>query len=449
MGGQNGLRPPLAPQGQRFNEEEIGVETGLRWPGKQRTDAQLGEGEVQIGQFAYADAWHEAARTLLRDWFDALRELHSAKVLQAQAELAQAQLSAIERRVQAGEAAKLDTLAAQAEAARIQAQAVRTRAQAQLLQQALQRQYPGLPLPSDAGLEEAALDGTDIAVADWAQKILADNHELELAQARAAQARLQARRAEQERTGDPTVGVRARRERSGEERIWGAYLSIPLGSAGRRADAEAAAAQAEMAQQEYERTRQRVSTDAWRAASEAQQTRTTWQQLRHAWQQIAQSAQLQARAYELGESPLADLLLARRNALEAQLAADAAALDAMQAQARLLLDRTIFGLRPKKVRIEAMNRCARTKTRHSLMFFRHNGRLFLIFPSQTSLEKTRPCHTNPSAASWPTWRSATPANPNSCKPSPRSWKACGRSSARTRVMPSTACSNVWSSPNAW
>ncbi len=328
----------VAPQGKRFNEEEIGVETGLRWPGKLRTDAQLGEAELQIGQIAYADAWHEAARTLLRDWFDALRELHSAKVLQAQAELAQAQLSAIERRVQAGEAAKLDTLAAQAEAARIQAQAVRTRAQAQLLQQALQRQYPGLPLPSDAGLEEAALDGTDIAVADWAQKILADNHELELAQARAAQARLQARRAEQERTGDPTVGVRARRERSGEERIWGAYLSIPLGSAGRRADAEAAAAQAEMAQQEYERTRQRVSTDAWRAASEAQQTRTTWQQLRHAWQQIAQSAQLQARAYELGESPLADLLLARRNALEAQLAADAAALDGMQAQARLLLD---------------------------------------------------------------------------------------------------------------
>ncbi|MGE4376359.1 MAG: TolC family protein [Burkholderiaceae bacterium] len=328
----------VAPQGQRFNEEEIGVETGLRWPGKLRTDEQIGEAELQIGQFAYADAWHEAARTLLRDWFDALRELHSAKVLQAQAELAQAQLSAIERRVQAGEAAKLDTLAAQAEAARIQAQAVRSRAQAQLLQQALQRQYPGLPLPSDAGLEEAALDGTDIAVADWAQKILADNHELELAQARAAQARLQARRAEQERTGDPTVGVRARRERSGEERIWGAYLSIPLGSAGRRADAEAAAAQAEMAQQEYERTRQRVSTDAWRAASEAQQTRTTWQQLRHAWQQIAQSAQLQARAYELGESPLADLLLARRNALEAQLAADAAALDGMQAQARLLLD---------------------------------------------------------------------------------------------------------------
>lgn len=328
----------VAPQGKRFNEEEIGVETGLRWPGKLRTDEQIGEAELQIGQIAYADAWHEAARTLLRDWFDALRELHSAKVLQAQAELAQAQLSAIERRVQAGEAAKLDTLAAQAEAARIQAQAVRTRAQAQLLQQALQRQYPGLPLPSDAGLEEAALDGTDIAVADWAQKILADNHELELAQARAAQARLQARRAEQERTGDPTVGVRARRERSGEERIWGAYLSIPLGSAGRRADAEAAAAQAEMAQQEYERTRQRVSTDAWRAASEAQQTRTTWQQLRHAWQQIAQSAQLQARAYELGESPLADLLLARRNALEAQLAADAAALDGMQAQARLLLD---------------------------------------------------------------------------------------------------------------
>jgi outer membrane protein TolC len=61
-------------------------------------------------------------------------------------------------------------------------------------------------------------------------------------------------------------------------------------------------------------------------------------QLQRAQRQIERSAQLQARAYTLGESPLADLLLARRNALEAQLAADSAALDEMQSHARLLLD---------------------------------------------------------------------------------------------------------------
>jgi len=61
-------------------------------------------------------------------------------------------------------------------------------------------------------------------------------------------------------------------------------------------------------------------------------------QLQRAQAQIARSAVLQSRAYALGESPLADLLLARRNALEAQLAADGAVLDEMQSHAKLLLD---------------------------------------------------------------------------------------------------------------
>jgi cobalt-zinc-cadmium efflux system outer membrane protein len=45
-----------------------------------------------------------------------------------------------------------------------------------------------------------------------------------------------------------------------------------------------------------------------------------------------------SRAYELGESPLSDTLLARRQALEALSAAEQAQIDALEAQARLLLD---------------------------------------------------------------------------------------------------------------
>ena len=53
---------------------------------------------------------------------------------------------------------------------------------------------------------------------------------------------------------------------------------------------------------------------------------------------LAQSAALQARAYALGESGLGDWLLAQRGALDARLAAETAALEAQQAQARVLLD---------------------------------------------------------------------------------------------------------------
>ena len=329
-------------QGGRFSETEIGLETGMRWPAKVKADQRLGSAEVSVGRGIHADAWHEAARSLLTDWVDALRDARNTALLQEQAQLATRQLATTQRRVQAGEAAPLELLAAQAEEARIQALAARARAQAHLRQQTLQRQYPGLPDPAGA-LSAAATpwpdqDAADLPVAHWAQLILADNHELELAQARAEQAQLQAQRAQLEQRGDPTLGVRATRERSGQEKVWGVYVSIPLGGAGRKADFEAALAQAEVALQEQEQVRQRVEIQAWRTASEAEQARTTRQQMQRALARIQQSAALQARAYELGESPLADLLLARRNALEAQLAADTASLDAMQAHAKVLLD---------------------------------------------------------------------------------------------------------------
>ncbi|MBS0506373.1 MAG: TolC family protein, partial [Proteobacteria bacterium] len=179
--------------------------------------------------------------------------------------------------------------------------------------------------------------GADFS-ATWVQRILDDNHELERAQARAEQARLQAQRIQLERRPDATWGVRATRERGGQEQVLGVYLSLPLGGAGRAADAQAALAQADIAEQELAQTRQRVQADAWRTAGEAQQAQAILQRQRHALQQLEQSAALQQRAYALGESPLVELLLAQRGALDARLVTETAALDALQAHARLLLD---------------------------------------------------------------------------------------------------------------
>ncbi len=331
--------------GPRFTEAEIGLETGVRWPAKVAADRLLGTVEEQLGQLGHADAWHEAARSLLADWFDVLRDTRGAQLLEAQDALMARQLAVVQRRVETGEAATLELLAANAERARVQAQAMRARAQAELRRHSLLRRYPGLPDPAlllpqappqawaDAGTEP---DSPHLAA--WVERILDDNHEIERAQARAEQARLQAQRVGLERKPDPTVGVRATRERGGQERVLGVYLSLPLGGAGRAADAQAALAQAEIAEQEFAQTRQRVEADAWRTASEAEQAQATLAQQRRALEQLEKSARLQERAYALGESPLADLLLAQRGALEARLVADTAALDAMQARARLWLD---------------------------------------------------------------------------------------------------------------
>lgn len=332
--------------GPRYREGDIGLETGLRWPAKIAADRQLGNAEERLGQVGYADAWHEAGRALLADWFEVLRELRGAQLLQAQDALMQRQLKVTQRRVETGDAAALELLAANAERARVQAQATRAAAQAELRRQTLLRRYAGLADPAgllaarppEAWMAPAAEDAGAAGAADWVQRILDDNHELERAEMRAEQARLQAERVRLERQGDPTVGVRATRERGGQEQVLGVYLSLPLGGAGRAADARAALAQADIADQELAQTRQRVQADAWRTASEAEQTRTTLAAQRQALQQLEKNTALLGRAYALGESPLLDLLLAQRGALEARLAADTAALDAMQAQARLLLD---------------------------------------------------------------------------------------------------------------
>ena len=342
-----GLNQRSEQSGPRYHESEIGLETGMRWPAKVAADRQLGQVEERLGVVSHADAWHEAARALLVDWFDVLRELRGAQLLEAQDALMARQLKVAQRRVETGDAAQLELLAVNAERARVQAQAGRSRAQAELRRRTLAQRYPGLADPADAlgtGADTwlaqpplADSTGADFS-ATWVQRILDDNHELERAQARAEQARLQAGRVQLERHPDATWGVRATRERGGQEQVLGVYLSLPLGGAGRAADAQAALAQADMAEQELEQTRLRVQADAWRTAGEAQQAQATLERQRHALRQLDQSAALQQRAYALGESPLVDLLLAQRGALDARLVTETAALDALQAHARLLLD---------------------------------------------------------------------------------------------------------------
>ena len=98
------------------------------------------------------------------------------------------------------------------------------------------------PFPADdprgAGLSGGALP---LALGGWIAAILEHNHELGVARAESARARIGASRADAERRPDPSIGVRMARERDGEERLLGVTLAIPLSGAGRRADADAAA----------------------------------------------------------------------------------------------------------------------------------------------------------------------------------------------------------------
>lgn len=325
-----------APGAERYLEQEVALERPLRWFGKASLDQALGEQGLAVARALHGDAWHEAGRALLRDWFDALRDLAGVARLDEQLAVTQRLQSIAARRVQAGDGAALDLLQADTEQRRVLA----------LLQQARQRSeqsltllaisYPGLPRPQadslplpQAGSESAA---------SWAERIVHDNHELQLAQAEADLYAMRASRLASDAMPDPTLALRAARERDGQERVFGVSLSFPLPGAGRTADRSAAAIKASMARERVAQTQLRVALAARRAASDSVHSHAIWETLQEVQQQTMRQAELMQRAYQAGECTLAVALAGRRQALDAALTAQTAQIDALAAQARLQLD---------------------------------------------------------------------------------------------------------------
>lgn len=324
--------------GPDYAESDLALERSIRWGGKAQTDRDLGAAGVAAGQSAYADVWHEAVRGLVTAWYGWQRERSMAQVLAQQAALAQEQLQVAARRVKAGDAPRMDQLMAQAEQDRAQAAGQLAVAREQMQRQELQKRFPGLAIdsgPLAATTDAPALPGQ---AQDWLQRIVNDNHEIELAEAELKQARLRSERARLDTRPDPLLGVRAARERSGQENIVGVYVSIPLPGAYRDGEQRAALALADAAEQRLAQTRQRVEAAAQRTVLQASNAVAVAQRQAAVQQAMASVAQLAMKAYGLGEVTLTEALQARRTALEAALAADAARWDAQEAVTRVLVD---------------------------------------------------------------------------------------------------------------
>lgn len=321
---------------QRFGEWDVGLERPLRLPGKARLDGEIGAEGVNVATLAYGDALHEAARMLLKGWFGWQRERAQAQQWQEQVVLLREQLGVIEKRVRAGDASRLD--AYQAEAALAQAEAVlsQARARSAIAANDLTLRFPHLPLPQQPALSDP--EALDPGQEYWREQILGHNHELALARAEAKRGRLGAARSGAERMPDPTVALRYGSERSGAEHVIGVSVAIALPGQARSAAAAAAQAEAVAAASREAGVLRKLEAEAANAVLAARSAYDNWHKLRRAGERVASNAELVARAYALGESGLAELLNARRMAIEARLATTAARIDASEARYRLLLD---------------------------------------------------------------------------------------------------------------
>jgi cobalt-zinc-cadmium efflux system outer membrane protein len=321
---------------EQFAEWDVGLERALRLPGKARIDNQLGaQGMTQAG-FAYGDALHESGRMLLKAWFVWLREVNQQQQWQTQVGLLREQLGIVDKRIKAGDAARLEQL--QVQAALSQAVAQLTQAQLRVATAAneLNLRYPAIVLPTNPVLPqpEPVTEGLDF----WLGRALEHNHELALAHGEAERSRLQLSRSEADRVPDPTLGVRFASERGGEDHIIGVNLMIPLPGAARKANQAGALASSAVASEREAGVLTKIKTETTSSWLTTQSAYSAWQAGEQAAAAMRNSTDLMARAYQLGESGLSDVLTARRQMQDAQLGAINARLDVAEARYRLLLD---------------------------------------------------------------------------------------------------------------
>ncbi len=320
----------------RYNEWDASLQRGLRLPGKAQTDDALAHAGIEALHWSRGETLHETSRKLLADWFSGLREEASARAWAEQAALLDKQAQQLNRRRELGDASRLEALQATAAAAQARSQARMSRSRANATGIELQQHYPGLALPEN--LPETDPQPLTEPPTHWLEIILKQDHELGTARAETRRAQLLARRADQERLPDPTLGLMMGRERSGEERVTSLTLSIPLPGESRAAQRDAELARADAAARREAAVLQKVKSAT---LSQIEQTRgafDTWQASEDAARELWDAADLAARAWQLGEGTLAESLAARRLAFEARLTAQHNRFDALEKHNRLLLD---------------------------------------------------------------------------------------------------------------
>lgn len=323
--------------GEQLRDWNVGLERAVRLPRKAELDNALGQQGVVLTQNAYGDAMHEAGRKLLSGWFSWLRERAQLEQWQQQVEVLKQQLNVVARRVKAGDAARLEEELAQAALMQAEISLQQARLRADNAQVGLNRYFPMLALPvQTVAMEQMQPPARDLAY--WLDLGLDHNHELMLARAESKVAQLTAQRADAERVPDPSLGLHYLSERNGSENVTGVYVTLPLPGGARRAASAESQAHAEMAAQREALVLRRIEAEISAAYNSAKAAHASWQSASSASELMQRNEAKVARAYELGEMGLNDVLLARRQGMEARLSAALARFEAAETHYRLLLD---------------------------------------------------------------------------------------------------------------
>lgn len=326
----------LAPGSTNYGEYGVAVERPVRLPSKAVLDEKIGAEGVQVARLTQGAALHDTSRRLLQLWFAWLREYAAVGQWTQQVAVLRQQVNITAKRVRAGDAPRLELNLAEAAASQAEANALQAQTRESMARGELGQTFPGLRPPETVRLVEPQPVMQSFEY--WRDRIVEHNHEVARAREEVKRRELLVSRARADQTPDPTVGVRYMNEFGGAEKIAGMFVSVPLPGQARTAVSQAAVAQVEAAAQNESAALRMVSTEVSGAYLGAVGAYDAWQKARAAADAMMRNAELTARAYQLGESSLNDVLVARRLALESGLASRNAQLEAQGSSYRLLLD---------------------------------------------------------------------------------------------------------------
>lgn len=331
-----GQRRRDVPLDVKYDEQTVGIERSIRLPGKGAIDTALGKSGISQAEYAFGDALHETARRLLKQWFNWQRERATTQEWQAQVDILRHQYDVAKKRVAVGDAARLEVLQAEAQLNQAQAQHAQAEAMTKLAATDFTQQFPSIMLPAAPQLAQPQSPPANAE--PWLEKMLMHNHELLTATAASHHQQLIAQRTDAERLPDPMLGLRVSRERDGQEKLLGLQLVIALPGAARAASSRAELAGVNVAAAREAQVKAKVEAESRRTLIEARAAFDQWERLVSVASRMAENAQLLDKAWRLGEGQFADLQFARRQAIEARLAAVRVQLDANETRYRILLD---------------------------------------------------------------------------------------------------------------
>lgn len=321
--------------GNRYTEWSVGVERAIRLPGKAEADRRLGAATVEESKARYGEALHESARELMALWVDWLAAERAHEITQGSLQSTEASLSAVEKRVRAGDASKLDLSLARAELSEQARQDTEARTAAHAAWARLSTRFPGVTRQPTALPAPAPLEGEAAA---WRTRILEQSDEFKTAQLQIQKAQALADRARADTLPDPTLGGYTASEIGGRERIYGVTISVPIPGSARSARHARAVAAVDMARREVDLKQRELETSIASAWETAGGTYASLQRAREGAAFMQENAALMQRAYELGEADLQAMLLARRQANTATSGALQTQASALKAYYGLLVD---------------------------------------------------------------------------------------------------------------